>query len=119
MCLSPFKPTAGTGSVERIENGGNMPRVRPLTSAERAAQERDKQIRRTFQIISMACRMSDFQTLSGLASELNIPYTTLHSQLRGGSIRAIDMARIIKTLNMDDQTVLAISGKPEKCRYER
>lgn len=96
-----------------------MPRIKPLTAAERAAQERDKQIRRTYQIISMACRMSDFHSVAGLASELNIPYSTLHSQLHGGSIRAIDMARIIQALGVDDQTVLALSGKPEKCRYER
>ena len=96
-----------------------MPRVKQLTPELRREEERNRQIQRNYDIIRVAVRISDYKTVTALAKAMGVNCQTLHSSLRSGSIRAVDMARLIQMLCLDNDTVLALMGSPKKCRYEK
>lgn len=79
--------------------------------------QRDAQIERNRTIIRNATKIK-FGGLARLANEMGIKYSTLYSSLQSGSIKAVDMAGIIRILRLDNETVLALMGNPKKCRYE-
>lgn len=96
-----------------------MPRVRQLTPELRREDERRRQIHRNYDIIRAAIRISDYKTTKALTDALDVNYQTFNTSIRTGSIRAVDMARLIHVLGLDNDTVLALMGSPKKCRYEK
>lgn len=96
-----------------------MPRVRQLTPELRREDERRRQIVRNFDIIQAACRISGYKTFKTLCAAIDMPYSTFYQGLKYGSIRAVDMARVIQILELDDETVQALMGNPKRCRYEK
>lgn len=78
---------------------------------------RQEQIDRNFTIIKNATRIQ-LGSMHKLAAALGVNYDTLYASLKSGSIRAVDMAAVIRVLNMDNETVLALMGKKKKCRFE-
>ncbi len=96
-----------------------MPRVRQLTPELRREEERNRQIQRNYDIIRVAVRISDYKTVTALAKAMGVNCQTLHSSLRSGSIRAVDMSNVIRLLELDDDTIRALMGNPKRCRYEK
>ena len=96
-----------------------MPRVRQLTPELRREEERNRQIQRNYDIIRAAIRISDYKTIKALCEAMDVNYQTFTTSLRSGSIRAVDMARITRLLDLDDGTVMALMGNPKRCRYEK
>lgn len=96
-----------------------MPKTRTLTDAARRAEAREAQIKRNHDIILEACRRSEYGSLQAITDVMGIKYTTMSEALRCGSIRAVDMANLVRLLGLDTDTVLALMGAPERCQYER
>lgn len=95
-----------------------MPRVRQLTPELRRADDRRRQIVRNASIIQNAARQSEFGSVKAIAADMGVPYTTLIQSIKLGSIKAVDMAGIIRRLGLDEDTVLALMGSSKRCRYE-
>ena len=66
-----------------------------------------------------AVRQSEYGNFKIVCEEMQMPYSTLYQNLKYGTIRAVDMARLIRLLDLDDETVLALMGNPKRCRYEK
>lgn len=96
-----------------------MPRVRQLTPELRREDERRRQITRNCVIVSNAARQSEYGSVKAVADEMGVAYSTLRQALKTGSIRAVDMASVIRILKLDDDTVRALMGNPKRCRFER
>ena len=96
-----------------------MPRVRQYTPELRTEDARRRQADRNRDIIVAACKVSDYKSLAGLSRELGVSYSSLYQSLRLGSIRAVDMAKVIRLLELDADTVQALMGNPKRCRYEK
>lgn len=88
-----------------------MPKVNLAIDARRA------QIKRNHTIIKNATRIK-YGSMKRLADSIGINYNTLYANLRSGSIKAVDMAIIIRALCLDNETVMALMGNPKKCRFE-
>ena len=95
-----------------------MPRTRPLTAELQRADQRRRQIVRNCRILNNAARQSEYGTLKAVASELDIPYSTFRQSIQYGSIRAVDMAMVVRLLELDEDATNALLGNPKRCRYE-
>lgn len=96
-----------------------MPRVRQLTEEMRRDAQRREQAQRNLDILMAAVRVSEYKSLTGLANAIGVKYSAFYQSLRNGSIRAVDMARVIQALKLDNETVHALMGCPKKCRFEK
>ena len=78
---------------------------------------RQEQIKRNQVILRNAARIQ-MGSMENLSSAIGVNYHTLYASLRSGSIKAVDMAHIIRVLRLDNETVLALMGNPKRCRFE-
>ena len=76
-----------------------------------------EQIKRNHVIIKNAARIQ-MGSMENLASAIGVKPQTLYSSLKKGSIKAVNMAHIIRVLRLDNETVLALMGNPKRCRFE-
>lgn len=91
-----------------------MPKIRGYTPEQKRAQEAERkkqEAKRVKQFIHEKSRESRFRGISGLAEEINVKPSTLHSALRNGSIRACTMRDIIRALDMTNDDVLRLMGR--------
>ena len=95
-----------------------MPRVRQLTEALRTEEKRKSRTERNKRIIMNAARAKTGSSLKNVCADLGVPYGTVYSRLSSGSIRLTDIVDIAERLDLDDETLLALMGRPKKCRYE-
>lgn len=95
-----------------------MPRVRQLTEALRSEEKRKSRTERNKRIIMNAARAKTGSSLKNICADLGIAYGTVYSRLRTGNIRLTDVVDIAEQLDLDDDTLLALMGRPKKCRYE-
>lgn len=95
-----------------------MPRVRKLTEALQKEERLKNRTKRNKKIIMNAARANMGASLNNVCVDLGVPYTTVYSWLKSGNIRLKDVVEIADLLDLDDETRLALMGRPKKCRYE-
>lgn len=95
-----------------------MPRLKPLTIADRIKAETDQQRDRVIRIIKAAAEASNMERAE-ICRKAHIDYQVFNRRLQGKSeFRLPELWSVADVLGMDMQTRAAICGSKEKCRYE-
>lgn len=95
-----------------------MPRIRPLSEAERKAEAEKTQRQRVVRIISAATEAHGYDR-QVLADKSGMNVQALNRRMRGESdFRMTELCSISDALGLDGQSRAALCGSKEKCRFE-
>ena len=95
-----------------------MPRVKPLGSAAKAADEELKRITRLQSIISAASVVRGYKSLKSMCNAMGANYNTMTTRIRNGAFTVKQFGELADFLGLDDLTRAACCGSKTRCRYE-